>query len=97
MLDAGDGHSIAWQVFGNPHGKPAVALHGGPGGGSISGPPRRFDPAVYRLVQFDQRGCGRSTPHAGAWATDLATGAPLEMHGPAGAPGTRPAAVLLMP
>ena len=73
MLDAGDGHSIAWQVFGNPHGKPAVALHGGPGGGSSRGLPRRFDPAVYRLVQFDQRGCGRSTPHAGDWATDLST------------------------
>jgi len=73
MLDVGDGHSLYWQAFGNPHGKPAVALHGGPGGGSIRGLPRRFDPAVYRLVQFDQRGCGRSTPHAGAWATDLAT------------------------
>jgi proline iminopeptidase len=73
MLDVGDGHRIYWRVSGNPNGKAAVALHGGPGGGSSGGLPRRFDPAVYRLVRFDQRGCGKSTPHAGAWSTNLAT------------------------
>ena len=65
MLDVGDGQSIYWEVSGNPDGKPAVALHGGPGSGSSPGRRRWFDPGRYRLVQFDQRGCGRSTPHAG--------------------------------
>ena len=71
MLEVGDGQSIYWEVSGNPDGKAAVALHGGPGSGSTPGRRRWFDPARYRLVQFDQRGCGRSTPHAGDWATDL--------------------------
>lgn len=73
MLEVGDGHALYWQAFGNPNGKPAVALHGGPGGGSSRGLPRRFDPKAYRLIQFDQRGCGKSTPHAGIWSTSLAT------------------------
>jgi proline iminopeptidase len=73
MLEVGDGHSIYWEASGNPTGKPAVALHGGPGGGSSPGRRRWFDPGRYRLVQFDQRGCGRSTPHAGDLATDLST------------------------
>ncbi|UQA54795.1 prolyl aminopeptidase [Polyangium aurulentum] len=73
MLDVGDGQSIYWEVSGNPDGKAAVALHGGPGGGSRPGRRRWFDPARYRLVQFDQRGCGRSTPHAGDLSTDLST------------------------
>jgi proline iminopeptidase len=73
MLEVGDGQSIHWELSGNPAGKPAVALHGGPGSGSTPGRRRWFDPARYRLVQFDQRGCGRSTPHAGDWSTDLAT------------------------
>jgi proline iminopeptidase len=72
MLDVGDGQSIYWEASGNPDGKPAVALHGGPGGSGY-GRRRWFDPARYRLVQFDQRGCGRSMPHAGDWSTDLAT------------------------
>jgi proline iminopeptidase len=72
MLDVGDGQSIYWEASGNPDGKPAVALHGGPGGSGY-GRRRWFDPTRYRLVQFDQRGCGRSTPHAGDWSTDLAT------------------------
>ena len=62
MLDVGDGQRIYWEVSGNPHGKAAVVLHGGPGGGSSPGRRRLFDPQAYRIVQFDQRGCGRSTP-----------------------------------
>src|SRR5215470_3166590 len=73
MLDVGDGQQIYWECSGNPDGKPAVALHGGPGSGSSAGRRRWFDPERYRLVQFDQRGCGRSTPHASDWATDLST------------------------
>jgi proline iminopeptidase len=73
MLDVGDGQSIYWEASGNPDGKAAIALHGGPGSGSSPGRRRRFDPARYRLIQLDQRGCGRSTPHAGDWSTDLTT------------------------
>jgi proline iminopeptidase len=73
MLDVGDGQSIYWEESGNPDGKPAVALHGGPGSGLTAGRRRWFDPQRYRLVQFDQRGCGRSTPHASDWSVDLAT------------------------
>ena len=73
MLDVGDGQSIYWEASGNPEGKPAIALHGGPGSGSTPGRRRRFDPDRYRIVQLDQRGCGRSTPHAGVWSTELAT------------------------
>jgi len=62
MLDVGDVQLVYWETSGNPSGKPAIALHGGPGVGSSSGRRRSFDPARYRLVQFDQRGCGRSTP-----------------------------------
>jgi proline iminopeptidase len=73
MLDVGDGQSIYWEASGDPHGTPAVALHGGPGAGSTPGRRRWFDPARYRIIQFDQRGCGRSLPHAGDWSTDLST------------------------
>ena len=73
MLDVGDGNLVYWEVCGNPAGKPAVMLHGGPGSGCVSGWRRYFDPAAYRVVLFDQRGCGRSTPHAGDAAVDLAT------------------------
>ncbi|GAA4479240.1 prolyl aminopeptidase [Rhodococcus olei] len=62
-LDVGDGQHIAWEESGNPDGKPAVFLHGGPGGGTTPDHRRFFDPAAYRIVLFDQRGCGRSTPH----------------------------------
>lgn len=65
MMDAGDGHQVYWEVSGNPKGKPAVFLHGGPGGGTSPMHRRLFDPDKYRIVLFDQRGCGRSTPHAG--------------------------------
>jgi proline iminopeptidase len=73
MLDVGDGQRIYWEVSGNPLGKPAVALHGGPGSGISPGRRRSFDPGAYRLVQFDQRGCGRSTPSVAELGTDLAT------------------------
>ncbi|XIE79383.1 prolyl aminopeptidase [Streptomyces sp. SBR177] len=64
LLDVGDGHRVFWSVAGNPDGKPALIVHGGPGSGSSPTARRVFDPAVYRIVQLDQRGCGRSTPHA---------------------------------
>jgi proline iminopeptidase len=72
MLDVGDGNRVYWETCGNPHGKPAVVLHGGPGSGCTPWHRRLFDPAAYRVVLFDQRGCGRSTPHASAPETDLA-------------------------
>jgi proline iminopeptidase len=64
MLDSGDGHRVYWELCGNPGGKPAVFLHGGPGGGCSPDHRRLFDPQRYRVLLFDQRGCGRSTPHA---------------------------------
>ena len=64
-LETGDGHSVYWELCGNPQGKPAVFLHGGPGGGCGPDHRRLFDPAQYRVLLFDQRGCGRSRPHAG--------------------------------
>lgn len=73
LLDVGDGHRVYYEVSGNPHGKPAVYLHGGPGGGSTPAQRRVFDPQRYRIVLFDQRGCGRSTPHAGESGSDLST------------------------
>jgi proline iminopeptidase len=60
-----DGHRIYWEACGNPKGTPAVFLHGGPGGGCSPAHRRLFDPARTNVVLFDQRGCGRSTPHAG--------------------------------
>lgn len=65
MLDVGDGHRLYYEECGNPKGKPVVFLHGGPGGGCNANMRRFFNPQVYRIVLFDQRGCGRSTPHAG--------------------------------
>jgi proline iminopeptidase len=64
LLDVGDGHVICWEARGNPGGKPAVVLHGGPGSGASASWTDVFDPAAYRVVLFDQRGCGRSTPNA---------------------------------
>ena len=64
MLAVGDGHRIFYEESGNPKGKPAVFLHGGPGGGCNSDMRRFFNPDVYRIILFDQRGCGKSTPHA---------------------------------
>jgi proline iminopeptidase len=71
MLDVGDGHRMHWSTSGNPAGKPAVLLHGGPGSGSSPGHRGLFDPAAYLIIQYDQRGCGRSTPGAGTPGTDL--------------------------
>lgn len=62
LLDVGDGNSIYWECCGNPNGKSAVYIHGGPGSGSTSAARRFFDPEQYRIVLFDQRGCGRSQP-----------------------------------
>ncbi|MEP6875518.1 MAG: prolyl aminopeptidase [Burkholderiales bacterium] len=64
LLDTGDGHQVYWERCGNPRGKPAVFLHGGPGSGCSPDQRRVFDPATYCVTLFDQRGCGRSTPHA---------------------------------
>ena len=62
LLDVGDDNLIYWECCGNPKGQPAVYVHGGPGSGSTPGPRRFFDPESYRIVLFDQRGCGRSRP-----------------------------------
>ncbi len=64
MLDVGDGHQIYWERFGTKGAKPAVFLHGGPGGATSPSHRRLFDPALYDVSLFDQRGCGKSTPHA---------------------------------
>lgn len=64
MLETGDGHSIYVEQCGNPEGIPVVVLHGGPGGGCSPAMRRYFDPDLYRIILFDQRGCGRSRPHA---------------------------------
>lgn len=71
MLLVGDGQRIAWEVSGNPDGTPVVFLHGGPGGGTSPWQRRFFDPELYRIVLFDQRGCGKSLPHAGDADADL--------------------------
>ena len=73
MLDIGDGNLVYWETCGNPTGKPALVLHGGPGSGCSPGWRRLFDPAAYRIVLFDQRGCGKSTPHASDPHVDLST------------------------
>ncbi|WP_071516302.1 prolyl aminopeptidase [Geitlerinema sp. PCC 9228] len=63
-LQVSDLHEIYYEESGNPDGKPVVFLHGGPGGGSIPLYRQFFDPQRWRIVIFDQRGCGKSTPHA---------------------------------
>lgn len=64
MLDVGDGHQVYVEQCGHPDGLPVVVVHGGPGGGTSPMMRRFFDPAVWRVILFDQRGCGRSKPHA---------------------------------
>ncbi|GAA3490816.1 prolyl aminopeptidase [Streptomyces cremeus] len=71
LLDVGDGNRVHWEVSGNPAGRPAVVVHGGPGTGSSPRNRKLFDPDRYRLVLFDQRGCGRSTPHVADPTTSL--------------------------
>jgi proline iminopeptidase len=71
VLDVGDGHQVYWEASGDPDGKPAVFLHGGPGSGSHPTQRRLFDPDAYQIVLFDQRGCGQSTPHVGVAGADL--------------------------
>lgn len=63
-LSVGDGHEIYYEESGNPTGKPCLFVHGGPGGGASPAARQFFDPDKYRIVLFDQRGCGRSKPHA---------------------------------
>ena len=72
-LDVGNGQRVYWEACGNPDGKPAVVLHGGPGSGCTPWWRRLFDPAAYRVVLFDQRGCGRSTPLCDNPAVDVVT------------------------
>jgi proline iminopeptidase len=73
MLDTGDGQCVYWECCGNPHGRPALFLHGGPGSGCSPGQRRFFDPDAYRVLLFDQRGSGRSRPLASAADADLHT------------------------
>lgn len=73
VLKVDDGNFIYWETCGNPEGKPAVVLHGGPGSGCSPWWRRLFDPDTYRIVLFDQRNCGRSRPHASALDTSLAS------------------------
>ncbi|MFD5437289.1 prolyl aminopeptidase [Kitasatospora sp. NPDC127067] len=71
LLDVGDGQLIHWNASGDPAGRPAVVVHGGPGSGHSPGTRRYFDPKRYHLVQFDQRGCGLSRPAAADPSTSL--------------------------
>ena len=71
LLDVGEGNRVYWETCGNPGGKPAVVVHGGPGSGCTPLHRRFFDPTRYRIVLFDQRGSGRSIPHAGDPETSL--------------------------
>ncbi|MEO1109436.1 MAG: prolyl aminopeptidase [Pseudomonadota bacterium] len=64
LVSVGDGHQIYMEQCGNPDGLPVVVLHGGPGGGCSPAMRRYFDPRVFRVILFDQRGCGKSRPHA---------------------------------
>jgi proline iminopeptidase len=73
MLDVGEGQQIYWEECGKTSGKPVVFLHGGPGGGIQPKVRQLFDPARYRIVLFDQRGCGQSLPHASEPGADLST------------------------
>lgn len=64
MLDVGDGHKIYWEDWGNPKGPSIMHFHGGPGGGFKDSHKLLFDPTKHRVIFFDQRGCGKSTPYA---------------------------------
>lgn len=71
LLDTGDGNRIYYEQLGNPDGKPALIAHGGPGAGAMRRPTRFWDPERYRVIRYDQRNCGRSTPHASDPAADM--------------------------
>jgi proline iminopeptidase len=71
LLDVGDGNHVYWETWGDPANKPAVIVHGGPGGVMRGGRPRLVTPDRYRVVVFHQRGCGLSTPNASDPATDM--------------------------
>lgn len=73
MLAVGDDNHVYWEICGNPRGKPALVLHGGPGSGCSPKARRYFDPQAYQIILFDQRNCGRSRPNAGNIRTSLAT------------------------
>src|SRR5690606_19100517 len=64
FLDTGSEHRVYWELCGNPSGRPAIFLHGGPGAGCSPVHRQLFDPQRYNVLLFDQRGCGRSTPSA---------------------------------
>ncbi|MGW3448315.1 prolyl aminopeptidase [Streptomyces sp. NPDC001076] len=72
LLDVGDGQRVYWETSGNPEGKAALSVHGGPGSGGRRHSRRLFDPGVYRIVLFDQRGSGESQPHASDPSVSLA-------------------------
>lgn len=73
LLAVDDGHEVYWETWGNEDGIPVVFVHGGPGGGCSPGHRKLFDPELYRVLFFDQRGCGRSTPSAAEPDVDLST------------------------
>ena len=77
MLDVGDGHSLYWELCGNPDGKPVVFLHGGPGGGCSPDHRRQFNPARYNILLFDQRGCGSRRPTPRSKPTRPGTWSPI--------------------
>jgi proline iminopeptidase len=70
-LPTGDGNLMYWEIFGNPDGTPVLIVHGGPGAGSSPAQRQTFDPERFRIIQFDQRNCGRSRPHASDPAADM--------------------------
>ncbi|WP_436519592.1 prolyl aminopeptidase [Actinoplanes sp. HUAS TT8] len=71
MLETGDGNAVYWETCGNPDGVPVVVVHGGPGAGCSVGMRKSWDPERHRIILFDQRNCGRSTPHASDLAADM--------------------------
>ncbi|MFD7587525.1 prolyl aminopeptidase [Kitasatospora sp. NPDC059811] len=71
FLDTGDGNRVYYEQLGNPEGKPVLYVHGGPGAGTPDRPTRAWDPDCYRVIRYDQRNCGRSTPHASDPAADM--------------------------
>ena len=89
MLAVDGRHTIYWEQSGNPEGVPVVFLHGGPGAGSAPVHRRFFDPQFYRIIVFDQRGCGRSMPLGDLH--DNTTGHLVGRHGEAARPSRHPA------